>query len=141
MMMKKKKVPLASSWLGQFHIWGSYSQRHTDILLRCCPRTVWPLLSLHPRHANSLLSPPPSLLFVAALHTQCHYEQGSDGQMLHYLSSPQIASFKPLDSSWTVTGILDLIARWLRHASLHFSTCHARLHAGMYAWSSACVRM
>ena len=40
----------------------------------------------------------------------CHYEQGTDGKMLHCLTSPDIMSFKHVDPNWSVTGLLDLIA-------------------------------
>ena len=41
---------------------------------------------------------------------KCHYEKGSDGQMLQYLTDPSIASFDVLPLDWTVTSVLDRIA-------------------------------
>ena len=34
---------------------------------------------------------------------RCHYENGSDGKMLHYLTSPLIVSFKRIDNQWNVS--------------------------------------
>lgn len=40
----------------------------------------------------------------------CHYERGSDGQVVHYLTSPQVVKHINVESEWTVKSILDLIA-------------------------------
>lgn len=39
------------------------------------------------------------------------YERGSDGKMLHYLSSPDIMSSELLENSWCVESLLDRIAK------------------------------
>jgi len=41
---------------------------------------------------------------------KCQYEQGTDGKMLHYLTSPDIVSFKRVHENWSPTSILDSIA-------------------------------
>lgn len=41
---------------------------------------------------------------------KCQYEKGADGQMLSYLTSPDLMSVHLLDTEWSATGILDIIA-------------------------------
>lgn len=38
---------------------------------------------------------------------QCHYDEGVDGQIYHYLSSDSIMSSRVLGADWTVTKVLD----------------------------------
>ena len=42
---------------------------------------------------------------------RCQYEKGSDGKMLHYLTSPEVMAYDLLPSDWTVTSLLDRIAQ------------------------------
>lgn len=42
---------------------------------------------------------------------KCKYEKGSDGQMLTYLTSPELMSVRLLDSEWSATGVLDIVAQ------------------------------
>ena len=42
---------------------------------------------------------------------KCQYEKGSDGKMLHYLSSPEIMSQEELEPDWSVKSLLDRVAR------------------------------
>ena len=42
---------------------------------------------------------------------RCHYETGSDGQMLSYLTSPRICSYETLKKNWSVKEILTKIAQ------------------------------
>lgn len=42
---------------------------------------------------------------------KCNYEKGSDGKMVHFLTSPIIVSaYKVMQSEWTATSVLDMIA-------------------------------
>lgn len=41
----------------------------------------------------------------------CHYERGSDGQVVHYLTSPRVVGHMDLPSGWNAKSILDNIAR------------------------------
>jgi hypothetical protein len=41
----------------------------------------------------------------------CHYERGSDGQVIHYLTSPKVISHVDIQSNWTVKSLLDTIAQ------------------------------
>ena len=41
----------------------------------------------------------------------CHYERGSDGQVVHYLTSPRVVGHRDLPSGWNAKSILDVIAR------------------------------
>ena len=41
---------------------------------------------------------------------QCHYDEGVDGQIIHYLTSESIVSSRFLSAEWTVTRLLDDIA-------------------------------
>jgi hypothetical protein len=41
---------------------------------------------------------------------KCEYERGSDGKMLHYLSSPDIMSSELLENDWNVESLLNRIA-------------------------------
>lgn len=41
---------------------------------------------------------------------RCQYEKGSDGQMLTYLTSPDMVSARLLDSDWDATSVLDAVA-------------------------------
>ena len=41
----------------------------------------------------------------------CHYERGSDGQVVHYLTSPRVVGHMDLPSGWNAKSILDVIAR------------------------------
>ena len=41
---------------------------------------------------------------------RCQYEKGSDGKMLHYLTSPEVMAYDMLPSDWSVTSLLDRIA-------------------------------
>lgn len=42
---------------------------------------------------------------------QCHYDEGVDGKIYHYLTSDSIMSSRLLGSDWTVTGVLDGIIK------------------------------
>lgn len=42
---------------------------------------------------------------------KCEYERGSDGKMLHYLSSPEIMSIELLENEWNVESLLNRIAQ------------------------------
>jgi hypothetical protein len=42
---------------------------------------------------------------------RCHYEKGSDGKMLHLLTSPKVLSHELLPSDWSVFGLLDRVAQ------------------------------
>jgi len=42
---------------------------------------------------------------------QCHYDEGVDGKIYHYLTSDSIMSSRLLGSDWTVTKILDSIIK------------------------------
>ena len=42
---------------------------------------------------------------------QCDYERGSDGQVVHYLTSPAVVSHVDLPVGWTVKALLDRIAK------------------------------
>ena len=42
---------------------------------------------------------------------QCDYERGSDGQVVHYLTSPAVVSHVDLPVGWTVKALLDRIAQ------------------------------
>ena len=51
----------------------------------------------------------------------CQYERGSDGQVVHYLTSTAVVSRVDIASGWTVTSILDLIAQvCIFYFLLHF---------------------
>jgi hypothetical protein len=41
----------------------------------------------------------------------CHYERGSDGRVVHYLTSPRIVSFVNVATGWEVRSLLDFIAK------------------------------
>ena len=41
---------------------------------------------------------------------KCHYEKGSDGKMLHLLTSPDVVDYCHLPDDWSVEGVLDKIA-------------------------------
>lgn len=42
---------------------------------------------------------------------KCGYEKGSDGQILHTMTSPDVVHVQFIDEGWTVDSLLDLIAR------------------------------
>ena len=42
---------------------------------------------------------------------QCQYEAGSDGQMLHVLTSPAVTSCRLLPDNWSVDVLLDAVAK------------------------------
>lgn len=42
---------------------------------------------------------------------QCHYDEGVDGKIYHYLTSDSIMSSRLLGADWTVTKILDSIIK------------------------------
>lgn len=42
---------------------------------------------------------------------QCHYDEGVDGKIYHYLTSDSIMSSRLLGADWTVTNILDSIIK------------------------------
>ena len=42
---------------------------------------------------------------------QCHYDEGVDGKIYHYLTSDSIMSSRLLGAEWTVTGVLDGIIK------------------------------
>jgi len=48
---------------------------------------------------------------------QCHYEECSDGKILHYLTNPSIASTRLVGSDWNARKLLDEIAS----SSPHFN--------------------
>lgn len=41
---------------------------------------------------------------------QCHYDEGVDGQIIHFLTSESIVSSRFLNADWTVTKLLDDVA-------------------------------
>lgn len=41
----------------------------------------------------------------------CHYERGSDGRVVHYLTSPRVVSAVNIATGWDVKSLLDFIAR------------------------------
>ena len=42
---------------------------------------------------------------------KCNYEKGSDGKMVHFLTSPSIVSaYKVMQGDWTASFVLDMIA-------------------------------
>ena len=41
---------------------------------------------------------------------RCQYEKGSDGKMLHFLTSPEVMAYDILPTDWSVTSLLDRIA-------------------------------
>ena len=41
---------------------------------------------------------------------RCQYEKGSDGKMLHFLTSPEVMAYDILPPDWSVTSLLDRIA-------------------------------
>ena len=52
---------------------------------------------------------------------QCDYERGSDGQVVHYLTSPAVVSHVDLPVGWTVKALLDRIAQV---CSIHMYTIY-----------------
>jgi hypothetical protein len=42
---------------------------------------------------------------------QCQYDQCVDGQILHFLTSESIVNSRLVDANWSVTGLLDYVAR------------------------------
>jgi hypothetical protein len=41
----------------------------------------------------------------------CQYERGSDGKVVHYLTSPEIVKLLPIDNQWNAKSILEIIAK------------------------------
>src|SRR4051812_37448730 len=42
---------------------------------------------------------------------RCQYEKGSDGKMLHVLTSPEFVSYDVLPATWTPASLLDMVAQ------------------------------
>jgi hypothetical protein len=42
---------------------------------------------------------------------KCRYDRGTDGKLQHVLTSPDVVSLKLIDMDWSVTGLLDTIAK------------------------------
>lgn len=40
----------------------------------------------------------------------CQYERGTDGKVLHFVTTPEIMSYEKISPGWTVTSLLDNIA-------------------------------
>ena len=47
---------------------------------------------------------------------KCHYEQGSDGKVLHTLTDPAVASYRCVGATWTPASLLDLLLTGEYHA-------------------------
>ena len=41
---------------------------------------------------------------------ECHYEKGSDGKMVHYLTSRNVMSYEEIESRWNVDVLLKKIS-------------------------------